>query len=332
MLNTDTSTRLADITTPRVGLGCMGMSDFYEACDQHTALRALHTAFDLGYRHFDTADMYGNGANEALLGQFLEELGGRRQEALVATKVGIKREDGPTPAIKIDSSPEHIRSACDASLQRLGIEQIGLLYLHRRSPEVPIEETVGAMMELVAQGKVRNIGLSEVSRGTLEKACAVAPIAALQSEYSLWSRDVEDSILDVCALHNIAFVAYSPLGRGFLTGAFKKPEASGDLRNFLPRFQDGNLEKNLALVEVVNEIAKDIGCLPSQVALAWVLAQDSNIHVIPGSTKSKHLTSNFGSLYIDLSDAQKQRLSAVFAPDAIQGARYPEQVLHTVNV
>jgi len=323
----------ADKKIPRVGLGCMGMSDFYAPCDAETALRTLHEAYSLGYRHFDTADMYGNGENEKLLGRFLSELGTNRNDVLVATKVGIKRLDGPKPAIAIDSSPEHVRAAVDASLQRLGVEQIGLLYLHRKSPNVPIEDTIGALAELVKSGKVRHIGLSEVSVDTLERALKVSPICALQSEYSLWSRDVENGMLDVCQRNGVAFVAYSPLGRGFLTGNFERPaQGSRDLRAFLPRFQGDNFDANMRLVDAVRDIASDIGATAAQVALAWVLAQADNIHVIPGTTKSERLTNNFASLEISLSPAQLARLAEIFNQDAVKGERYPAEVLKTVNV
>ena len=318
---------------PRVGLGCMGMSDFYAPCDAETALRALHDAYALGYRHFDTADMYGNGENEKLLGRFLSEIGSRRDDVLVATKVGLKRLDGPKPAIAVDSSPEHVRAAVEASLKRLGVEQIGLLYLHRKSPDVPIEDTVGALVDLVEAGKVRHIGLSEVSAATLERALKVSPICALQSEYSLWTRDVEDGMLDLCRRNGVALVAYSPLGRGFLTGHFERPaEGSRDLRAFLPRFQGDNFDANLRLVDAVREIAEEIGVMPAQVALAWVLAKADNIHVIPGTTKSKHLTSNFASLDIPLSQTQWTRLAEIFNKAAVKGERYPQEALKTVNL
>jgi aryl-alcohol dehydrogenase-like predicted oxidoreductase len=316
----------------RIGLGCMGMSAFYGATDEEACIRALHEAFRLGYRLFDTADMYGNGANERLLGRFLRELGAQRNELLLATKVGLKLVQGPPPSITADSSRAYVKAACDESLKRLGVDEIGLLYLHRKTPDVAIEETVGAMMELVAAGKVRQIGLSEVSDATLERACRVAPIAALQSEYSLWTRDVENTTLALCKRLGVAFVAYSPLGRGFLTGTFKKPETPGDLRSMLPRFQEANFEANMALVETVREIAHELSCLPSQVALAWVLAMDENVRVIPGTTSLKNLAVNIGSLDVRLSADQLQRLSTTFSKEAIRGERYPAPIMTTVNI
>lgn len=324
---------LAGVSVPRVGLGCMGMSDFYAPPEEEKSLRALDVAHALGYRHFDTADMYGAGANELLLGRFLAGLSARqRDEVLVATKVGIKRLAGPKPGIAVDSSPEHIRGAVEGSLKRLGIEQIGLLYLHRRTPDVPIEDTMGAMADLIKQGKVRHVGLSEVSLDTLKRAHAVVPIAALQSEYSLWSRDVEDEVLGFTGAQGIAFIAYSPLGRGFLTGSFRKPSAANDLRGMLPRFQDANFDANQRLVEHIKDIAKDLDVPPPQVALAWVLAQHSHIHVIPGSTNPVNVANNFAALQLTLSPAQQERLAKAFSKDAVQGGRYPDEVLKTVNV
>ncbi|MBV8466852.1 MAG: aldo/keto reductase [Burkholderiales bacterium] len=323
---------LAGYNFPRVGLGCMGMSDFYSPPEEEKSLLALHAAFELGYRHFDTADMYGNGANERLLGRFLRELGSKRSDVLLATKVGIKRVAGDKPAIAVDSSPEHVRAAVDASLARLGVEQIGLLYLHRKTPDVPIEDTVGAFDDLIRAGKVRAIGLSEVSIETLARAHAVVPVAALQNEYSLWTRDVETDTLAFTQRHGIAFVAYSPLGRGFLTGAFQKPASAGDLRAHLPRFQDGNFDANALLVDKLRDIAADIGALPAQVALAWVLSRQENIVVIPGSTNPVNLANNFAALNITLSAQHKAQLEDIFRQDAIQGGRYPAEILKTVNV
>jgi aryl-alcohol dehydrogenase-like predicted oxidoreductase len=322
------------VQTSRVGLGCMGMSEFYGTYDEATSLYALHEGFRLGYRHFDTADMYGNGHNERLLGKFLRELGNNSNNVLVATKVGLRRLPGIVPTIEIDSSPEHIRAACEKSLERLGVEQIGLLYLHRKSPHIAIEDTVGAMMDLVQEGKVGHIGLSEVSKDTLERACKVAPIAALQSEYSLWSRDVEGEISDICKQYNVPLVAYSPLGRGFLTGEWKAATTSpnDDLRTHLPRFQAGNVEANLSLLDALKLLASELGCLPAQVALAWVLSGGDNIHVIPGSTSAKNLASNMDSLKVQLTQEQRDWLSLNFRPDAIRGERYPAAVMRMVNV
>jgi aryl-alcohol dehydrogenase-like predicted oxidoreductase len=322
---------LAGLPTPRIGLGCMGMSEFYGASDDAASLRALHDAFQMGYRHFDTADMYGNGANERLLGSFLRQLGGRRGEVLVATKVGIRRRPGPTPAIDIDSSPAYVRAACEQSLQRLGVERIGLLYLHRRSPGVPVEDTVGAMQDLVREGKVAHLGLSEVSRDTLARACRTAPIAALQSEYSLWTRDVEQGLLQDCAALGVALVAYSPLGRGFLTGAWQ-PGPPGDLRAHLPRFQPANVAANQALLAALRGVAEEAGGQPAQVALAWLMSRGAHVHAIPGSRSSRNLAANAASAQLALSEAQVRRLDQAFQVDAVHGERYPAALLETVNV
>jgi len=317
----------------RIGLGCMGMSEFYGHCDDITGLRALHDAWELGYRHFDTADMYGQGHNERLLGRFFADLGGRAEQALLATKVGIRRVPGTEPKIEIDSSPDYLRAACERSLERLGVERLGLLYLHRKSVDIPIEDSVGALQDLVRQGKVAAIGLSEVSVETLERACRVAPIAALQSEYSLWSRDVEAGALAACSRLGVALVAYSPLGRGFLTGQWSAApaEAANDLRKHLPRFQSGNVEVNEFLLDTLRAVAKEVGHEPAQVALAWVLSAGEHIHVIPGSTRQIHLANNFASGALSLSADQIKRLAHAFRAEAVAGARYPDALLATVN-
>jgi aryl-alcohol dehydrogenase-like predicted oxidoreductase len=325
---------LGGVPTPRIGLGCMGMSEFYGIYNEQDCLRALHAAFEQGYRHFDTADMYGMGGNEKLLGRFLRELGPRRTEVVVATKVGIKRLPGAKPMIVADSTRNHIREACVQSLRRLDLETIPLLYLHRKQADIPIEETIQVFLDLIKEGKVREIGLSEVSAETLERACRVGPIAALQNEYSLWTRDVEAEHLAVCKRHGIAVVAYSPLGRGFLTGELdsrRLAETKGDFRPMLPRFQPGNFEANMALVEAVRAIALELGCRPAQVALAWLL-EDPQVHVIPGSTKPENLRDNFASLNIRLSATQRQRLSEVFGNGSVQGGRYPDELMKTVNL
>lgn len=324
--------RFAGVETPRVGLGCMGMSEFYGRSDETSSIAALHEAYRLGYRHFDTADMYGHGVNELLLGRFLNELASRRHDVLVATKVGIRRLSGG--AIEVDSSPAYIRSACEQSLKRLGLEQIDLLYLHRKSPYIDIEEILGAMMQLVQEGKVRHLGLSEVSHQTLERACRVAPIAALQSEYSLWTHEVEKDLLPTCRRFGVRLVAYSPLGRGFLTGKLKAANiaAPGDLRGLLPRFQPGNFEANMTLVDVIRSVASEIDCLPAQVALAWVLAAGPDVHVIPGSTRHENLAANMKSLDVRLSSEQRNRLASAFHAEAVKGERYPAALLKTVNI
>jgi aryl-alcohol dehydrogenase-like predicted oxidoreductase len=323
---------LAGVQTPRVGLGCMGMSEFYGPTDDETNLVALHTAYAMGYRHFDSADMYGQGANERLLSRFLRELGAAaRHGVLLATKVGIERK--PEGGIAANSRPEYIRRACDASLQRLGIDCIDLLYLHRKTPEVPIEDSVGAMLELVQLGKVRSLGLSEVSAPTLTRACAVGQIEALQSEYSLWSRDIERLILPTCQAHGVTLVAYSPLGRGFLTANMSREQlAEGDLRRRLPRFQEDNFHANQALLEAVRSVATALSCEPAQAALAWLLSRTPDLHVIPGSRRKANMEMNLNSMTISLSAAQQAMLSAAFDADAVHGGRYPEALLATVNV
>jgi aryl-alcohol dehydrogenase-like predicted oxidoreductase len=335
--------RASDFTTrarmlagqPRVGLGCMGMSEFYGPSDDDDSLRALLGAFDLGYRHFDTADMYGSGHNERLLGRFLRELGARRADVRVATKCGIRRRPAPEVGFDVDGSPAYVRSACDASLARLGVDEIDLFYLHRRSPSVPIEETVGAMGDLVRAGKVRAIGLSEVSEATLRAAAAVHPIAALQSEYSLWTRDAERGVLHACDQLGVDFVAYSPLGRGFLSGEVtpeRLEENAGDLRRLLPRFAPGNIEANASLLAALRAVASEVDASPAQVALAWVLAQGDHVHVIPGARRPSHVADNFRALRVALTDGQREGLARAFAPANVRGARYPEALMRTVDL
>jgi aryl-alcohol dehydrogenase-like predicted oxidoreductase len=318
---------------PRVGLGCMGMSEFYGPVDDQESLRALRAAYEIGYRHFDTADMYGRGANERLLGRFVQELGGRRDELLLATKVGIRRDPDAPRQLQIDSSPAYLRAACDASLQRLGVERIDLLYVHRRTPEVPIEDTVGALLDLIKQGKIRAYGLSEVSATTLRHAHGVHPVSAVQSEYSLWTRDPEPEILPTCAELGIRFVAYSPLGRGFLA---QRPEQtwSGeqDLRQHLPRFQKENVEVNQRLVAEMAQLSASLGLHVAELALSWVLHQRDFIQVIPGSQNVKHVASNFGASRLRLDETVVERLRHLFRPEAVSGERYPEHLLGTVNV
>ncbi|MEY4576542.1 MAG: hypothetical protein RL701_1245 [Pseudomonadota bacterium] len=325
---------LAGTTAPKVGLGCMGMSDFYGHASEDECLRALHLAFELGYRHLDTADFYGDGHNERLIGRFVRELGSRRRELLIATKCGLRRKAGPTPGVDIDSSPAYVKLACEASLARLGIEAIDLFYLHRRSPSVPIEDTVGAMAELVKLGKIRAIGLSEVSAQTLRAASKTTRITAVQSELSLWTRDAEAHVLPACAELGVDFVAYSPLGRGFLTGELNPATfvAANDLRQHLPRFAPGNYESNLALLAAIDQVSAEVAGTRATVALAWVLAQAPNVSVIPGARKPAHVRSNFESLSVSLNTAQLARLSEAFSPAKIAGERYPQALLSTVNV
>ncbi|MGE5477853.1 MAG: aldo/keto reductase [Bacteroidales bacterium] len=312
-----------------LGLGCMGMSEFYGPTDEAQSLATLERAFELGVTHYDTADMYGSGHNERLLARFLA---GKRDRVVIATKFGIVREPGQY-ARSIDTSPAYVRKACEASLQRLGIDTIDLYYAHRRNPEIPIEETVGAMAELVKEGKVRALGLSEVSAATLRRAHAVHPIAAVQSEYSLWTRDPEAEILPACRELGVSFVAYSPLGRGMLTGAITKADdlAANDFRRMNPRFQGANLDANLHLVDKVRELAAAKGCTAGQVALAWLLAQGGDILPIPGTKRIKYLEDNVGAASIRLAADELARLDAALPPGAAVGQRYPEEGMKGLN-
>jgi aryl-alcohol dehydrogenase-like predicted oxidoreductase len=312
-----------------IGLGCMGMSDFYGPSDEATNLSVLNAALDIGINFLDTADMYGVGANERLLGKVLKS---RRAEVVLATKFGIARAPDGAP-LGINGAPEYVRKACDASLQRLGVDHIDLYYQHRVDPKVPIEETVGAMAELVRAGKVGHLGLSEASANTIRRAAQVHPIAALQSEYSLWTRDLEAVILPVCEELGIGVVAYSPLGRGFLTGAFKKPEDfdAGDYRRSNPRFSSENFAVNLQLVEIVSEIAREEGYTPAQVALAWLLDCAPYVVPIPGTRSIKRLKENALSVMVRLGDAQLERLYGILRERPVTGARYPAASMATID-
>jgi aryl-alcohol dehydrogenase-like predicted oxidoreductase len=312
-----------------IGLGCMGMSDFYGPSDEATNLRVLNAALDIGINFLDTADMYGVGANECLLANILET---RRQEVVLATKFGnVRAADGAF--IGINGTPEYVRAACDASLKRLGVDHIDLYYQHRVDPKVAIEETVGAMADLVKAGKVRHLGLSEASANTIRRAAQVHPITALQSEYSLWSRDLEATILPACEELGIGIVAYSPLGRGFLTGVFKKPEDfdAGDFRRNNPRFSPENFANNLQLVEVVSQIAREEGYTPAQVALAWLLDCAPYIVPIPGTRNIKRLKENALSVMVRLGDAQLERLYGILRERPVTGARYPAASMATID-
>ncbi|MGW5668707.1 aldo/keto reductase [Micromonospora sp. NPDC003776] len=318
-----------------IGLGCMGMSFAYGGGDDAESTRTLHRALDLGVDHLDTADMYGFGANERLLAPVVRA---RRDEVFLATKFGNRSRGDTfggtgTPGAYVDSSAAWAREACDASLGRLGVETIDLYYLHRRNPETPIEETVGAMAELVKAGKVRLLGLSEVSPETLRAAHAVHPISAVQMEYSLFSRDVEGKMLATCRELGVALVAYSPIGRGLLTGAITSREqlAEDDWRRNVPRFAEGNLDANLKLVEAVREVAAEIGCTPAQAALAWALDQGEDVLTIPGTKRVRYLEENVAAADVRLTPEQQRRLREAVPAGAVAGERYTEAGMRTVG-
>jgi len=318
------------LTVSAMGLGCMGMSEFYGATDEQESIATIHRALDLGLTLLDTADVYGPYLNEELVGRAIRD---RRDQVVLATKFGIVRDPAQPSARGVNGQPEYVRASCEASLQRLGIETIDLYYQHRVDPKTPIEDTVGAMAGLVQEGKVRFIGLSEASPETLRRACAIHPVSALQTEYSLWSRDPEDQILPTCRQLGVGFVAYSPLGRGFLAGQIKRFEdlAPDDYRRSSPRFQGENFNRNLALVRRIEEMANGKGCTASQLALAWVLSQGQDIVPIPGTKRRKYLEENIAAMELRLSKSDRAQIEEAAPKGAVVGLRYPEAMMQLVG-
>lgn len=312
-----------------VGLGCMGMSDFYGAADEATSIGVIHKALDLGVNFLDTADMYGVGANERLVGK---ALAGRRDEAVLATKFAVLR-DAEGNFTGVSGKPSYVREACDASLKRLGVDVIDLYYQHRVDPNTPIEDTVGAMAELVKAGKVRYLGLSEAAPATIRRACAVHPIAALQTEYSLWTRDPEAELLATCQELGITFVSYSPLGRGFLTGAIQSLDdlAEDDWRRHNPRFQGENFQRNLELVAKVKDLAATKGCTAAQLALAWLVKRHEHVVTIPGTRSQSRLAENAGAVEAELTPEDLSAIDALAPLGVAAGTRYPEASMSILN-
>lgn len=313
----------------RMGLGCMGMSEFYGPGDERESIRTIHRALELGMNFLDTADIYGLGRNEELVGKAIRD---RREKVVLATKFGnVRGKDGSW--LGVNGSPDYVRACCEDSLRRLGVDTIDLYYQHRVDPDTPVEDTVGAMADLVRQGKVRHLGLSEAAPATIRRACAVHPIAALQTEYSLWTRDPEAEVLPTCRELGVGFVAYSPLGRGIFGGRIKSLNdlSEGDYRRNNPRFAEGNLSSNLSLVEHLEEIAARKKCRPAQVALAWLLARGEDVFPIPGTKRVERLEENAGAMEVVLTSEDLSRIDAMFPAGAAKGERYSEQAMRALN-